>query len=253
MKKQVLISIIFILSFICAFSQELDSKYTPKGGIFGETYKKKSTSSEISNVISYNPTLLTRSTNALFYERKITSDQTLKVGVGKHLGEDWILFEIGGSVDIKQADSEISIYKATNNSFLTSSTPFLSLSYKYYYDNELLDGVYVELNYRRGTFNYEADSRIDSYEVVGSKDYTLNISSLHIIFGNLSISSGRLKFTHDFYIGLGLRSLKFNAFKMDSYIDSFTGDAEYIYVISTQKTSNILPSIVAGYSLGFGF
>ena len=79
----------------------------------------------------------------------------------------------------------------------------------------------------------------------------MRLFSFYMTYGYQFCTSGHIKTTHDFYIGAGIRSIKY---------DSFVEEQPYVggqqvtqYVNSGNRVSALLPSMVAGYVFGFGF
>jgi hypothetical protein len=242
MNKKIILTSFIILLVNSFYAQDADENYTPKGGVFGASFKKRTSSAyEISNSVSFNPALLLRSTTALFYERKIGSSETVKAGIGFATNYDRYLFTIADGMDYFEYDGYSLTYLSKNSKL--NSGLFMYLSFKYYYD-DLMDGSYVEINYRRNSYNSTAV--ISDLTANGSKDFSVIANSFYLNWGRHITSGGSLKLTHDFYIGFGLRIVQMNEMNVDYSNNTYRFSNEMVDI-------GMAPALVAGYAIGFGF
>jgi hypothetical protein len=235
-------------------AQDLDEKYIPKGGVFTKENKSTYTSDIKSNLISYSPFLLLRGINAIFYERRLGEFSSLKLGIGKNLGNDPIFMSLSQDfeliIDGKESllpYNQIDDYSTLNPKF----NLFAAASLKYFVD-DVFDGSYFELLYRRNTYKYTAQNGIYGYTLIGDDNFKASINSYYGCFGFQFVSSSKLKLSHDFYFGGGIRSVKMNIFEITSK-PSQGGNSNYYYQIISDKSNAIYPSLICGYSLGFNF
>ncbi len=243
MNKKIILTSFIILLVNSFYAQDADENYTPKGGVFGASFKKRTSSAyEISNSVSFNPALLLRSTTALFYERKLGSSETVKAGIGFATNYDRYLFTIADGMDYFNYDGYFSLNELSKNSNLNSGL-FLYLSFKYYYD-DLMDGSYIEINYRRNTYNGTA--MFSDYSSSGNKDFSVIANSFYLNWGRQITSGGSLKLTHDFYIGGGFRIVQMSEVDFNNSNNTYRFTNEMIDI-------GMAPALVAGYAIGFGF
>ena len=248
-----LVFCILIFTIMNANAQDLDEKYIPKGGIFANENKSLYTSDLKSNLISYSPFLLLRGTNAIFYERRLGEFSSLKLGIGKNIGNDPIFLALSQDFELSLDGKETLIqYNQTDDysKFNSKFNLFTSTSLKYFVD-DVFDGSYFELLYRRNSYNYTLQNGIYGYTLIGDNNFKASINSYYGCFGFQFVSASKLKLSHDFYFGGGIRIVKMNIIQVTN--PSQGGNFNYYYQIISDKSNTIYPSLICGYSLGFNF
>jgi hypothetical protein len=249
---------------VVAGPNELDEQYKPpKNSLFDEDAEKKGDMEgygiDFKNTIKFNPFLLGRSIFSIGYERKIFSVLTGSAYLGYNFKRDWIQAlstEFSDDNDVLFSSSKVSDVPLTSilrNGIFKSGGIYGSLGLRLYLDEDHFDGSYIELQTRFN--NYKLDfSNFESYDgyliATGSRsDVSINNSASYLVWGSQFCSTGKINTTHDFYLGIGLRTTSYNIF---TYNSSSNYDIQPDYIISDKKESSNSISIIMGYAFGIG-
>ena len=260
-------------------SNDLDKQYTPdKSSIFNNEGssssqgKNKNTNDvDISNAIKFNFGLLVRNTAGLYWERKVSDRFTIQPGIGLCYGKDKLMQEIGGSMDMtpqNQRTNTVPFGSLLSQGNLTGVNIFTSLACRiyfgnYYYGGETFQGGYLEINVRYSSMNVDIPTTGSSatngyaggapYYIPGLPTVNFRTVSYYLTYGYQLCTTGKIKTTHDFYFGFGFRSVKYDSYILENTSNQYTGTADYTYISSGTRATALIPSLVAGYVLGFGF
>jgi hypothetical protein len=261
MTKRFLIGFLLISQSVMLFAQvpgkpnKLDETYTPAASLATKSSSSPSSSSDgfdVRNNVKFNLGLLTRSIAAFEYERFLIDEISLIGGLGVAYGKD-LFMSIASQMELdilETSSSSYSLSSITNKGvFAGNKNLYASLGIRFYwdtYDNNRLD--YVEL----GTRYYNNTLRIDDSSVNGSPLVDVTNNNYYMKYGTQVVTTGRVKTVHDFYMGFGVRGTSYNVFENQEFIDSFGNSRQEL--IKSQKRERIFtPSIIMGYSFGFGF
>jgi hypothetical protein len=245
---------------------ELDNTYTPpKNSLYDENSKKNdqynSSSVDFNNVIKFNPFLLPRSTFALGYERKLVGNLTGTVFLGYNYKRDWIqtmgsLVASGESDLLSSSSSEIGLASMLGSGIYKNGGLFSSIALRLYTEDSPFDGSYFEFQARFNNYTIDlgsASSDIGYQFLPGTvTDVKIKNTSGYLIWGSQFYSSGKIKTTHDFYTGIGVRSTSYDVFSYNSVSDSDGSSANFLQ--NTGNRENALGlSFIMGYIFGIGF
>lgn len=265
-----------------AQSNDLDKLYTPdknsifnnKGGSDGKS--REGNELNIKNVVKFNMGLLVRNTAGFYWERKIADKITIQPGIGMCYGKDKLMTFLGGEANMTPSLSssntvpfgELLQQGYFRDMNLFSSFAFRFYSANYYNSDETFQSGYLELNvrysamnlnYRSETYNQNSYGYYNgsSYFMPNSSTASFHTFSFYSIYGYQTCTTGRIKTTHDFYIGAGIRSTSYSSYTLNEkypVLDQY-GQVVYVsaYVKSGHRESALIPSFVAGYVFGFGF
>ena len=276
--------IFFSLFSLSAFAQEnplekneQDKIYTPdKNSIFfhggNNSSDRTIDESEIHNAIKFNPGLLVRSTAAIFYERNITNGITFSGGLGSCYNLDRVM-ALGVTAEFNLSDPQSTLPLATiltpgYAQYVKGGNIFMAASFRFYYENyytsyESFNSGYFEIGLRYYTNHMNVDDNTSSY-YTNNYNYGLTTGGVvairnavyQISYGYELYTSGKVKTTHDFYIGVGIRNTSYNLFTQEErYLVNQYSQAQLvpISVMSSQRESALMPAFVFGYVFGFGW
>ena len=273
---------LFFISSLCAFSQdnpleknEQDKIYTPdKNSIFynggNNSSDRTIDESEIHNAVKFNPGLLVRSVAAVFYERNITNGITVQGGLGSCYNMDKLM-AVGVDADLGLSNTKSTLPLSeiiTTGRFVSGGNLFTAASVRFFYENyytsyESFNSGYFEIGLKFYSNNIRVDDNTSAY-YLNNNNYNLTTGGLvtirnavyQITYGYELYTRGKVKTTHDFYIGLGVRNTSYNLFKLeDMYLTNQQGQSQLVAVNvkSTQRESTVLPAFMLGYVFGFGW
>ncbi|MBA3899935.1 MAG: hypothetical protein H0X62_06955 [Bacteroidetes bacterium] len=242
-------------------SNQLDQRFTPPpNSVLGkETGGSKSNfigSGELTNVIKFNPILLSRNIAAVFYERYITEEFSLTGGLGFCYGKDFFT-QIGSSMDFELIESNsISLFSLSDmmnrGTFVSGGNYFSSIALRLYwetYDNYRT--AYLELNAR----NYKNTLSLTESNYIPLHDITsveIRNTTYNFIIGTQISTHGNIKTVHDIYGGFGVRGTRYNIFETKSFYDS-NGIPEERLLKTQNHEKRYFPMFLVGYIFGFGF
>ena len=274
----------FLLASLCVFAQdnpleknEQDKIYTPdKNSIFsngatGSSDNSSHPESEIHNAIKFNPTLLLlRNITAFYYERSITNGLTVQGGFGVCNNSDKIMqVGVAGDILLSQPKSTIRPDEIMSKGRFLSGT-MVSASLRIYYSNyynyyESFNSGYFEVGLRAYSNKFTLDNNVPVI-YNGNSSYPLypyttggtvlfNNTLFFFNYGYELCTSGKIKTTHDFYIGFGIKSTSFDKFiPQQEYIPDQQGQQQLVYVnVKYGRESFMMPAILFGYVFGFGW
>ena len=244
---------------------ELDNIYTPPmNSLYDENAKKNnqynSSSAEFKNAIRFNPFLLPRSTFALGYERKLIGNLTGSVFFGYNYKRDWIqtMGSIISSGDdlLSSTSSELSLASMLGSGIYKSGGLYSSFGLRLYTEDSPFDGYYFEFQARFNNYTLDLGSvsnTIGSDFAPGTTtDVKIRNTSGYLIWGSQFYSSGKIRTTHDFYTGIGVRSTSYDVFSSKDVSDGLGSNTTLLQ--NTGNRENVLGiSIVMGYIFGIGF
>ena len=152
--------------------------------------------------------------------------------------------------------------------FVSGGNLFTAASVRFFYENyytsyESFNSGYFEIGLKFYSNNIRVDDNTSAY-YLNNNNYNLTTGGLvtirnamyQITYGYELYTRGKVKTTHDFYIGLGVRNTSYNLFKLeDMYLTNQQGQSQLVAVNvkSTQRESTVLPAFMLGYVFGFGW
>jgi hypothetical protein len=283
-----LVAIVLVFLQKLAFAQEatpglpneLDKMFVPdKNSIFysgpGAASSGNSSSPiEIKNTITFNPTLLIRRSVGLFYEHWFSEKFSVKGGLGFCYNVDRIQ-AITYSMGIAQQafsparSSTVSIAKIMEDGVFEGPRLYSSVSLRLHWDS-FFGGdwnPFLEANSQQHSNTLKMPSENVNYYnyydhsgliIVNEPVVHVRTFSLNLIYGSQFVTSGKVKTTHEFFFGMGLKNASYEVFRSSSQTlkdPELIGDPIKIQVQEkTLERENILiPSLLMGYVFGFGF
>ena len=278
-------------------TNELDQQYIPNknsilnSGKDGLESSKNRDDISIKNAIQFNPGLLIRKQFALFYERGLNSNISLQAGLGTVFGIDPIMAVVS-QVDINTSNTPSAGVGGNSNvinlsqilqsaSIQQGANPFISVNFKFYtgtyggiwsnfgYGNnrtnysEAFEGGYFQLGIRFYSMNVIMDAQ--TFNNTNSDYYLATNTSVNVrstyytmTYGRQITTSGKLKTTHDFYAGAGVRVSSYDGF--DTRTETVqTGNiynptaTENVLFKSSTRQGGYFFAFLFGYVFGFGF
>jgi hypothetical protein len=262
MKNCLLMSFIYLLNVCFSVSAQvdypgnLDDKNTPKIKSKGEIGMKDVSVFPIKSCIKFEPTLLARGVFAFGYERQLIHNLTFQGTAGLAWDKDFI--QVGGVLPITTEETpanEVDLADILRQGRGGKSGYYLSGDAKVYFSNDIFnDGYfafkltsnYYNLSYRAGSTISSQNYKPTAYVV---EDISLNIfnGSFSILCGTQFATSGTIKTTHDFYIGVGLNYLFYKKFLADT-----PGPNNRTNVTVGAKTFAKTVFVSFGYAIGIG-
>ena len=258
---------LILLLFLCgtAFAQQgtsnkLDDQYVPGDkSIFASGKAANSGKSndvlEMKNSIKVNPTLLTRSIAAIFYERLLGKFLSLQAGLGYCYAKDWVqvLFSTTVSDFGSSNTTQLKMSDLVSQGTYTSGNIFYALSLRYYF-NEFTYGesnFYMDLGIWHSSYSLTLPTNINDNQISGYPIVTIRNFNTNLTFGyQFASDHRRLKAVHNLYTGFGMRITSFEGF--NSVTDP-TDPSRNIFQLSGYLQKTIAPVFLFGYSLGIGF
>lgn len=257
---------VFLLPFISIGQEqanpmnELDQKNTPpKGSFFGiptESQAKKIKGEKgATMVFKFNPFLLPRGTVALFAEAKLAKRLSVQFGAGGNYTYDWIQYSsiMDGTMEFSATSAGIDLINLYNRSSGSTGTGlFLSAGFRLYPFGNATKGFFIEPGFRYSKVDLAMSKYYDEIEVKGSRLASIQQYNFQLLFGVQAQSRGKVKLTHEFYAGTGIRKTDYSDFRLVTEQIDF--DETITYYKKTPFPANIyLPILLAGYVFGFGF
>lgn len=257
---------------------ELDKQYAPGGtsafsstgdnGPSASSSPNKSSEPDFKNVVKNNIGLWPRSIAAFGYERFLTEDISAEGWLGTAYKRDGIFAFIGS--DISSTSSNVTqqnivslknIYKYGKSNgialYLGASVKFHFTGWNYYWGDNT---SYLELGMR--TYGNKLDiSSLGSVnngsgvttEFSGDTDVNVRQVNYLVNYGYRFTTDGKVKTSHELYMGIGLRNVSYDAYEQQEIYNSWLGNYEYKYIKTGVRLSSSMPLFVMGYILGFGF
>ncbi len=269
-------------------ANELDKMYVPdKNSIFNSDAKTNSSGNDdsspidIKNNISFNPTLLSRSVLALFYERFFGDQYSIKGGLGVCYEIDKIqsiAYDVGFAGEFfSEPTSTVSITRIMQEGIFQAPRLYSSISVRVHWDS-FFGGSwnpYFEINAQQSFYtlkmnassinyneiysNYNYGNSNNTSGLIGNRtDVSIRNTSINLIYGTQFVTSGKIKTTHDFFIGIGGKKTSYNQFQTGLKTISDPTKTRQDLTIQVEESkygreSVLIPSVLLGYSFGFGF
>jgi hypothetical protein len=246
---------------------DLDERFVPdKNSVLNSANDSKNTSDKSyknsNNAIKFNLALLGRSTVAFEWEHAFGDIVAIQAGLGICVGQDLMqktfAGEISDAFDLGSRNGNyVKLSEIFANSAFNSPSPYLAAGLKLYFSGEAPEGSYVHFNLRYSTNNLSYAQTSQNYNnnvvFVGSPDITIKNLGFNLIYGYQVVSgSGKYSFVNDFYAGFGIRSSTYNALNI-TQVNNANGNYQTEYVNTGTMRSSIIPVVLLGYSLGFGW
>ena len=222
---------------------KLDKKYTPnQNSVFSSNSKHSGSAVSsgditIKNLVKFCPTALFRQKAILYYEFDLINGLTLNAGVGKSFGEDFFQKTYLSTLLVDVNANRLSLDNVFNNSTYTSGSIFLTGGIKYY---EKMD--------------YTLNANVNSATVIGD-DRVMNfkVSSFNFGYGYTMLSGPKNNFSHEFFMGCGVRFVTYSEFEMSTNFSSSYNASQTYTKTGGELKARIFPSVNMSYLFGFGF
>ena len=244
----------------------LDEKFSPdKNSVFNIKNSSgsgnESSQPDCANIIKFNPALLIRKTAAVFYERRFNDAISLQGGLGFCYGIDPLnrIASIAGDMMLQYSGTSAISYgtmlEVGKNSglglFLSAGPRFQYTSWYFESNNS-----YIEFNYRFNSNKISlvdyANSNVNNFIISGSREVITRSSWFNIIWGTRFTTDGKIKTSHEFYYGMGIRKSTYDLFT-SSPLTSNNYNTKYIYSPTGERGSVFNFSFLLGYAFGIGF
>lgn len=278
MKKNILISCLFVFSYVFIMAQEkplsndLDKEYTPpQTSIFNNKNSDNITSNY--NDVSQNKNIITiglinfmRGYYDINYERAFNSRLSLSASFGKFFMRDIIYNDIGEFFEVinDYDDDEIREKEIISNSDIINKNSYqYSLAFKFYFDKDYYNSrQFIEFRTRIMKINYKWSNSSDFYNsnaLIGlpttyfdSKIFTFNYGY------QWNTGSNKIKLCQEFLVGIGLKNNNYYGYTLKpidkSYgydLNSSTNNSGEFYY--KNKINETRLTITCGYKLGIGW
>ncbi len=245
---------------------DLDERFVPdKNSILNSANDSKNVGDKsyknAKNAVKFNLALLGRSTVAFEWEHAFGDIVAIQAGLGICVGQDLIQKNLAGEIadafDLGTGNGNyVKLSEIFANSEFSAPSPYLSVGLKLYFSGDAPEGGYVHFNMRYSTNNlsYVQNPQNNNNAVfVGNTDITIKNLGFNLIYGYQVVSgSGKYSFVNDFYAGFGIRSSTYNALNI-TQVNNPGGSYQTEYINNGTMRTSILPVILIGYSLGFGW
>lgn len=191
----------------------------------------------VKNVFKINPLLFFRGEIPLYYERALTPNLSLELGVGVTLRNYLALSFVGDDADDFGAGTKI------------IPRPSFHIAARFYFQDDLEpQGFYLQPEFAHLRYSKDISTKMDSTGVFTGEslldDRTYN--DLRLLAG-YQVLSGSSNWMVDFYGGFALRSRNMVVVKENHDVTAET----YTYTVT--ETTDAVPAIFLGVKFGVGF
>jgi hypothetical protein len=211
------------------------------------------------NVIEFHAGYLFRNIFALQYERRFTDQFSVQAGLGKVFGKDRMQSSLGrGNIDLFNGtgNSSVDVFTLVENATYMGPNLYFSFAFRFYFESNYYTdsnhGGYLEagVQYYGNKLSYQSISADTSVRVAPA---TVNVRNTiyHLNWGYFLATEGKVKTTHHFYIGAGMRSSSYDVFNSKTFNGMYGSTT--LDVISSKRETYIYPTFQVGYEFGFGF
>ncbi len=246
-----------------------DKNYVPdKTSIFNSdgkngTKERTSNNSEIHDLIELNPFMLARNIFALQYEHKFGDMFGVQGGLGYCYGKDYMqtiipTWEDNGGSNIDDATLLTKgVYKGSSlylslaarlyfNSYNRYSgdenTGYLEMGIRHYKNSMLMsDSTAITTGGGQGGYIHGAPTA----------DIVTNLYYLN--YGYHFATDGKIRTTHHFYFGFGIRNSTYNQFDSYQAYNNSSGNSSTYYVMTPVTKTSVNFVVQCGYELGIAF
>ena len=246
---------------------ELDKLFVPdKNSIFNSSGKtgddNSNPSIDVKNVISFNPIMLPRGIAAFYYQRRLNDQISLQGGLGSCFNKDRILSFVSGITDDfannnSNTQSTLLLNRIMQSADFSSTSLFASFSLRlnwtsYYWDYT----PYFEINTRYYSNKLKLSQLSDggsAEQIEGTPDVTIKNICFNLIYGFQYLTEGKIKTSHDFYFGMGMRSTSYDKFSSSTVQTPGNYSSYTLYTETSARATSFAPSFIMGYAFGIGF
>lgn len=197
----------------------------------------------VKNVVKVNPLLFFRGEVPLYFERALTTDLSVEVGLGVTL-RDYLNFSVqGDQPDDFGAGTEL--------------VPQLSYHFgaRWYFTPDLEpQGWYAQIGFSH--LNYTKDIRLKDDSTGTFIDSYLTDERIYNdlrLYGGYQLLSGTNNWLFDLYFGLGMRDRSLT--KVDENIEfvQVNGEMTEVRTYELVEVSDVVPTLFLGVKVGVGF
>jgi hypothetical protein len=247
---------------------ELDKLYTPLGNQVNTSSGKKSSSSSsfdgTGTFIKINPALLLRNTWAVGVEQYLGDYISLQANIGYQYGRDYIS-EFSAYMSLNPFDKKSSSIELPNIYSIGafhSGGLFLAAAAKVVFNPGDYGSLYGEFGVRRNSTSIMVNQQTASghymdYYIKGNNYVNLQHTMFYLNYGYQFITEGRIKTSHELYLGFGANATSYNVFEsnkiqVDRYGYGFLSEVENHYATG-RRENHWNMTFLAGYVFGIGF
>lgn len=238
---------------------ELDKLFIPdKNSLFNSESKTNEENSlpasDIKNVIKFNVAMLPRSIAAFYYQRRLTDQISLQGGLGICFNKDRIFSVVSGFSGDFSSSTAIDLEDMMANGQFSRNSLFTSFSFRLNWVSyfEWNASPYFEINTRYYSNKLKLDKFVDDRHGFSETPETIvRNTSFNLIYGLQYITEGKIKTSHDFYWGIGMRNTSFDTFTSSEITTS--GPNYILYTKDPERSKRLAPSFIMGYAFGIGF
>lgn len=270
-----LLFFVFTTAALSLFAQKkgatpnrLDEQYVPgnnsifnsEGASSDGNNRSSNDDMEINYTMKANPLMAFRGVFPLYYERFLTDYLSLQAGLGICFNKDIVMVTASNVFSVEDAKSSISISEMiTTFDYSGDKTLYFSLTGRFYIDTYSDQGTYMELGVRYQQFDllYKKEvSPQDKFSQIQGTRVDVTTVNFPFIWGYQKYFGNNFKSVHDFYVGLGIKNISYDAFKYEKITipstQNTSGKIEIDVHTKTSRESLLVPAFLMGYSLGFG-
>ena len=265
-----------VISFFCLninqlFSQnnDLDDQYTPKGNtVLDGTSKKNSSSSDRNsdypvNIIKFIPFSIARSIIAVHYERNLFESVSIVGGLGFNYNIDPMFKLFGSEIDFDRISSNrtehVSLADIYKNSTFDGPSPYFFVAPKFIWDSYWNEGYsYIELAYKHYgnnlTYSTSTNYSSSNYTTINVSE-SINVSQNYFLinWGHQFFTRGKIATCHEFYVGFGIRTSKYDPINIIQTSNPNNGNSTTSYVKGSTRATSTGIVFNIGYAFGIGF
>jgi hypothetical protein len=251
---------------------DLDNKFTPaKSTVFNasDSYSSGSGSGgeSFKNVIKNNISLWPRGIAAFGYERFLTDEISMEGWLGVAYKKDQIFTAFGSAADESFGDSQsdIRLEPIYNCGKQTGSSLYYGASVKFHYSGWWyftdVDFAFLELGVRSysnklNIASFSSNSNYNYYNapIVGSAAVKVQHINYILNYGIRLTTEGKIKTSHEFYVGAGIRSSTYDSFTRTENQNNYPyPNSPDTYSKNGTQARETFFMFLVGYELGFGF
>lgn len=236
---------------------DLDKMFVPdKNSIFNSEKNDEDGSDyllvDVKNIIKFNPAMLPRSIAAFYYERRLSEQFSLQGGLGICFNKDRVMGSIADDWAYgSDGNSSVRLALIMQYGLYNEPSLFASIAVKLHWENPHSWNAmpYFEMSTRYYENKLKV-SKIGYGTMDGSPIVTVRNVSYTLVYGRQYLTEGKIRTSHDFYVGIGMKTVSFDRFISTEIVSPPYGT---LHTKTAERTKIPSALIVAGYVFGIGF